>query len=237
MQQIILKMSLQHNSITADYNRAVLSYIKSAIQTYNSEIFESWFGREKTKRKSYTFSVLFPQPQFGKGRIKLSEARFTIYLSAYNLTEYIILYNALLEKRNIWYPFGDNKLLLLDLVTAKIPFISGTSMLVKADSPILVRKHSPDNQDKYLTFENEGFSEAILETIQCATDGLDIPTAGFFIEPVQPKKTVIYHYGMCVNANIGIYKVDGGPELLNYLLLSGIGAATNSGHGKIHAVC
>lgn len=236
MQQMILKIALEHNSITADYNRAVLSYIKSAVQAYNNDIFESWFGKGKTKRKSYTFSVLFPQPKFEKGRIKLHEARCTIYLSAYDLVEYITLYNALLAKRNVWYPVGDNKLLLLDLVTAKIPFISSTSMLVKADSPILARKHSPDNQDKYLTFEDEEFSKAILETIQCATDGLDIPTAGFFIEPVQPKKTVIYHYGMCINANIGIFKIGGSPELLNYLLLAGIGTAANSGHGKIHAL-
>lgn len=39
-----------------------------------------------------------------------------------------------------------------------------------------------------------------------------------------------------IDANIGIYKVTGTPELLNFLYMAGLGCRRSEGHGKFEIV-
>lgn len=233
MQQILMTMRAESDRLTADYNSSMLSFIKAAVHAYDSAIYEEWYGKSTVMRKMYTYSVSLSRPKFEKDYIKLADTLFKVYISTYDMGEYITLYNALNAMRKKKYSFKDNTVQLEDISAINVPMISSDSVIVKADSPIIARKHTDDNKDVFLSYSDEEFNQAILNTIESAVKDKPIRTAGFSIQPVEAKKTVIYHYGMRINANIGSYRITGTPELLNFLLLSGIGSATNSGHGKV----
>lgn len=236
MQQILLTMIAENEQIPIEYNSAILSYIKSAIQSYSSEIYEQWYGKNSVKRKTYTYSVSFSRPQFSENFITVEDTKFKLYLSCYDLGEFITLYNAFLKKRGELYPLKNNSITLDNLALMNIPYISGNSVMIKVDSPIIARNHTNDNKDKFFVFNDESFYSSILNTVKNSIKNTCIDISGFSLTPVDAKKTVIHHYGMRINANIGTYCLTGSPELLNYLLLSGIGSATNSGHGKFHII-
>lgn len=233
MQQILMTMRAEDNQITADYNSLILSFIKAALHSYDREIYEDWYGKNTVKRKMYTYSVSMSHPKFENGHIELADTLFKVYISTYDMGEYIILYNAVNAMRKKKYSYKDNIVQLEDVSAMNVPLISSDSVIVRADSSIIARKHTDDNKDVFLSYSDENFSQTILNTIEMAVKDKPIRTTGFKIEPVDAKKTVIYHYGMRINANIGTYRLTGTPELLNFLILSGIGSATNSGHGKI----
>ena len=53
-----------------------------------------------------------------------------------------------------------------------------------------------------------------------------------YLDFVCSKKVVVNCFGRKIDANIGIYKITGNPELLNILYQSGIGSRRSEGHGK-----
>ena len=67
---------------------------------------------------------------------------------------------------------------------------------------------------------------------------LNIPASaeGFSIIPIKGKKVVADIFGRKVDANIGIYKLTGSPELLNILYLSAMGSRRSEGHGKFEVI-
>ena len=54
----------------------------------------------------------------------------------------------------------------------------------------------------------------------------------FQIVPIKAKKVVAKVFGRPTNASIGIFKLTGSVELLNYLYTAGLGSRRSEGHGK-----
>lgn len=82
------------------------------------------------------------------------------------------------------------------------------------------------------------FEKTLKENIEFMLKKLNVPisTDGFSIVPVKGKKVVQNVFGHMIDANIGIYKLKGTPELLNYLYQAGMGSRRSEGHGKFEII-
>ena len=53
---------------------------------------------------------------------------------------------------------------------------------------------------------------------------------------IKGKKVVVPAFGRLLDGNLGIYKLTGRPELLNFLYLAGAGSRCGEGHGKMEVI-
>ena len=53
------------------------------------------------------------------------------------------------------------------------------------------------------------------------------------IYPYEMKRTIIKNYGIKFPVSMGIFKVEGNKEILDYLYKSGIGSKSSAGFGMV----
>ena len=101
-------------------------------------------------------------------------------------------------------------------------------------SALIVRKHdSTDNSDKYYTCEDLEFGEMVKENLSIFLEklNLEMDISDFSITPLKGKKVVTRTWGRLVDGSIGIYKITGNLELLNFLRAAGLGTRRSIGKG------
>ena len=177
--------------------------------------------------------------RFEGGYVILPEKGFSLNLSTFNLEDLMVLYNSFYGTLHQTYPAEGNHITSFSLQTLPVPEIRSNSVIVKLDSALLVRSHDRKlNRDRFLAFSDDLFFNCLQDTVALALerDQLNFSLDGFAFRPIKPRKTVVDHYHMKVTANTGTYQLEGNPALLNYLLLSGLGSATGSGHGKFRVI-
>lgn len=239
MKQIELCFEIEKNFLPAQYNSLILSFIKSCTQKNIPEEYPEWFGDGETTRKSYTFSCFFPNPKFEKECILLGENYFRVFFSTCEMRDLLLFYNAFLASHGKTYPMSGNRMVLREIYMNNLPKIQSSPIVIKFDSALLVRFHDRDaNRDEYLAFSDARFGAVLKENLAYTLQrsGYDFPLDDFEIMPVKAGKTVVSHFGMRVNANTGIFLLNGSPQLLEHLFLSGLGSAANSGHGKFRVI-
>ena len=242
MKQLRIDFLTENDSLPANYSSLILSYIKASVEKFDPEIYRQWFDKSRDPRllrKSYTFSCYIRGARFEQGRLILPEKSFSLYLSTFKLDDLMTLYNAFYGTLRQKFPAERNSITAVSLDTPSVPEIKSNCVLVKLDSALLVREHNHGlNRDRFLAFSDDRFFDCLRENVALALERgrLNLSLDGFDFRPVHPRKTVVAHYQMKVTANTGVYQLTGNPPLLNYLLLSGIGSATGSGHGKFHVL-
>lgn len=228
--------------LPSNYHSLILSFIKASVEKFDPKVYREWFDKTqdpRTLRKSYTFSCYIRNARFEGGYVILPEKCFSLNLSTFNIHDLMVLYNAFYGTLHQTYPAEGNSITSDSLRTLYIPEIKSNRVLVKLDSALLVRSHDRElNRDRFLAFSDQQFFPCLLDTVTLALerDHQNISLDGFSFQPVKPRKTVVDHYRMKVTANTGTYQLEGDPALLNYLLLSGLGSATGSGHGKFRVI-
>lgn len=245
MKQIKIVFETENDKLPSNYNSLMLSFIKHSVERSDSDLFDVWFNKSRnssTLGKSYTFSCSFPNPRFERGGVRLGNNSFSFFLSTYDLVDLMKLYNAFVGcyQRHERFPMDGNSMEISWIGTTEIPAIVGNRALIKFDSSLLARRHDREtNRDKFLGFEDEGFIESLRASAEIAVRNAGVKTDVNLLElrPVNAKKTVVHYFrDMRVTGNIGTYEISGEPELLNFLLLSGVGSATGSGHGKFRVM-
>lgn len=245
MKQIRVGFETSKNQLPLNYNSLMLSFIKHAVETYDPSLYDEWFAKTRNASelgKSYTFSCKFPSPRFTQDGIVIAENKFAFFLSTYDFDDLMNLYNAFLGvcNRREFYPVHYNYLSISNLDTVDVPVIAGNRALIKFDSALLARRHDREkNTDEFLDFNSEGFNEALKYSTEASLKlaGLALPVDDLELIPIAPRKTVVHYFsGMRVTGNVGEYEIRGSSELLNFLLLCGLGSATGSGHGKFRVV-
>ena len=90
----------------------------------------------------------------------------------------------------------------------------------------------------YYTYNHPDFGKTLKKNVEIFLEKLEIPlsTEGFSIVPIKGKKIVTDIFGRKTDANIGIYKLTGSPQLLNLLYQSGMGSRRSEGHGKFEVI-
>lgn len=227
-----------------DYRRKFLSYLKSALEDYNQDLFAALYG-EGHSPKSFCFSMYFvPKVIIAKDGITLHSKRFLVWFTTQDVLMGVHLVNALMVRRNKWFPLADcnNKLKALSITKVQEYPITAKAVHFKILSPIVIRDHNKKvGKDWYLTFEDDGFEKIWkrnLKTELQNTFGRDVSgdIEALCIKPIRLKKTVVKSYEIYIPCTIGSLVLEGEKYLLEYLYKAGIGSKRAMGFGCLDVV-
>ncbi|MBO8464129.1 MAG: CRISPR-associated endoribonuclease Cas6 [Firmicutes bacterium] len=235
MIQLKLVFELENTILPLEMERVIVSFLKATIQNYSNDMFERLYSKKRSIMKTYTFSKYLPDATFCNQTIQLSQNRFVVFFSDSNFAQLLEFYNAFVGMRLKKYPMEHNSMKLIQIVTQKRHEIADNEIVVKMQSPLIVRRHDgKTNKDQYYCFHQEEFSEVVKENVVFFVNQVmpELSMEGFSIVPVKGKKVVVPNFGTKIDGNLGIYKITGSKELLNILYLAGIGARRSSGNGK-----
>lgn len=236
-----LVFELDNNILDIQYRKAILSYIKKAIQEYDEELYLQLYAPYSTTKKSFTFAPILPKPIFTKENIQLANPSLTIIFSIYNYAYALHLYNCFYEQKNKKFPLQNhNSMILNKLYMIKEQNVYTNNINIKLSSPLVARYHNQQTKkDTYYCFERPEFKDTLKINIweQMKVEGLDKSLLDDFdIEPIQAKKAVITVYEKKIECSLGIFKLIGNPKLLDYLYKAGIGSKKAMGFGLFEII-
>lgn len=240
MIELRLKFQLEKPELPKAMEKVMVSFFKASLENYSEQLFQEIYSKNKSIIKPYCFSYYLPGAVFEKEKIVLSENYFTMFFSNADLGQTIHWLNAFKLMKSKRYPMNGNSMTLSAVYTQQLPRIRDTEIIVKMQSSLIARKHnSDDNTDIYYTYDHSEFSDVLKENVNIFLQKLNIPlsTDGFSVIPIKGKKVISEAFGRKIDSSIGVYKLTGTPELLNVLLLSGIGTRRSAGHGKFEIIC
>ncbi len=239
MFQFKLSFQTQNPILPKEIDRLLVSFLKASAQNYSQEFFERLYDKSKSIIKGYCYSYYLPGAKFGKNKVVLNQNSFSVYFSDADLKESIQFFNAFKSMKFKQYPMNNNSMKLISVIMQQKQEITDSKIVVKMLSSLLVRRHNAeDNTDIYYTYDQDGFASVLKENVEFFLEkwGYPMSTERFSIEPVKAKKIVTPVFGRNTDANIGVYKLTGSPELLNLLYLSGLGVRRGEGHGKFEVI-
>lgn len=239
--RIKVEFETQNEKIPVEYRRKFISYLKSAFEEYNQDIFTLLYSRGHIP-KSLCFSMYFlPEAKVAKEGVTLHSKRFITRFTTRDVLMGVHLVNALLARHNKWYPLADCDNQLKILKVTKMPEYPITTNAVpfKILSPVVIRDHNEhEGKDWYLTFEDEGFEEVWKRNLKSELHGIFGKDASRDIDalqlkPIQLRKTVILNYGIHLPSTIGSFVMEGEKYLLEYLYKAGWGSKKSLGFGLL----
>ena len=236
-----LKMvfQLQKPEMDIEYRRAFLSLLKSSFMQASPEIYEKFYGPGVTM-KPFTFGVFLVNPEFEDQRVRLKSADITLNFSTYYSDLGIHFYNSLIKNRSRFqaYPLADgNEMRLKRVSLQRERLIWGDEAVFKTLSPFLVRlHHKEDNLDEYLTALHNLFIPKLEENIRVLVSELLGRQERLEFTPVTLKVVPVKHYGQIVEGNVGVIKLKGNPEVLDFIYKVGLGSRRSEGFGLLELV-
>ncbi|MDD3654835.1 MAG: CRISPR-associated endoribonuclease Cas6 [Desulfotomaculaceae bacterium] len=237
-----IEFETECEELPIDYRRKFLSYLKTAIRDYNQDLFAALYGGNTPK--SFCFSVYFlPEVTVAKDGITLHNKRFHVWFTTQDVLMGVHLINALMVRRNKWFPMADcNKLKVLSITKVRERHVTGNVVHFKILSPIVIRDHDEkEGKDWYLTFEDDGFEEIWKRNLKSElqnTFGRDVSNDinALRLKPIHLKKTVVKNYGIFIPCTIGSLVMEGEKYLLEYLYKAGVGSRRSMGFGCLDTV-
>ena len=229
---IDLDLKLEHPRLPRDYRPVFVSLVKSALESNYRDMYSKLYT-QGPYRKSFTFSVSLPKPQFETDYIILSGNDVKCSFSSCDELDTLTLYNAFQKSKERVYPLCDGNSMELSSVYLKpVPVIRESYTEVKFLSPLVVRRHIKGQADKYFVYDDEDFLKCLAEIV---TRQLLVKTF-ISIEPISPRKTVVRSFGTNVRASLGTYRLYSTPDVLNLLLNGGIGSRRSEGFGHFTVI-
>lgn len=218
-----------------------MSWIKKAISEYDENLYLELYQKNSTTKKTFSFAPILSHPVFAKQTVTVETNTIQIIFSAYNYAYGLHLYNSFNSQKFIKFSLDKNSMTLKQIIPITEKEITENSINIKFLSPIIVREHNRETlKDYYYSYLNmpkfkEYLNINILE--QMKAENLDSKLLeGFCIEEIQAKKTVIPVYEQMIEATLGIFKITGKKELLNYMYKSGIGSRKAMGFGLFEII-
>jgi CRISPR-associated endoribonuclease Cas6 len=239
MFQLKLIFKLEYNFLPRDLDKLLVSFLKASAQAYSQNFYDSLYDKSKSIIKSYTYACFLPNAKWETDRIILGKNEFVMYFSDANEAQLIRFFNSFQKMKFQRYPMNQNSMQLTDIYMQQLTEVTDTELVVKMQSPLIVRNHnSQNNKDKYYTYKDEDFNTTLKENIKIFLDkmNLNIPCEDFDIQTIKGKKIVKDVFGRKIDASIGIFKISGNPQLLNLLLKSGMGVRRSQGNGKFEVI-
>lgn len=235
-----IELEFDQNEIPLDYRKYFMSFLKNAFLKYDMEWFNELYHENDPRIKNFTFAIHLNKPEFGRTAILLSDLKVMLNFSTGDPTIGIHFYNSLLKQLYKPYPFGAaNNIVLKNIRLLKDAVIRSDTVAVSTLSPVVIRQHDREtNLDRYYSFEDEGFKDALKANILASAEGFigedieaDINDIEFI--PRKVKSVRVLHYGNKIIGNIGSFIIRGKPYLLEFLLLNGCGSRRSQGFGML----
>lgn len=239
MYQYKLEFKLEKNWLPKEIDRLIVSFLKASAQECSQEFYKRLYENGQSVMKGFTFSYFLPGAKFSKDRIELKNDGFSLFFSDVEQEELLSFFNGFQLMKHKKYSMNGNAMELVSIRMQRLREIKEEEIVVKMQSPLIVRKHnSEDNSDIYFTYGMDGFENALKENIDIFLDrmGLDSETDRFTVQVIKGKKIVVPVFGRNTDAMIGILKLTGSCKLLNILHLSGMGVRRSEGHGKFEVI-
>lgn len=239
MFQFKLQFKLEHKFLPNAMDKLIVSYLKAATLNYDKDMYNKLYDKTKSIIKQYTYSYYLPGAKFENSIIKLKKNEFSMFFSDLNQAELLHFFNAFQLMKFKRYPIQNNSMQLVSVCMQNLDAIKDNQIVIKIQSPLIVRKHnSDDNSDIYYTCGMDGFEEALKDNVRIFIEktGINLETDDFSIQTIKGKKVVVPVFGRNTDASIGIYKLRGSCRLLNILCLAGIGVRRSEGHGKFEII-
>ena len=243
------KDSTKVAEIKMDYAGSLLSLMKLGLSKTDPELFHELYDQHTLKH--FATSVYFPSARFNHDKITLSrENKLVLYFSTSNLKLVTAFYNAFTylhlqsqkARKHLVKPIMFDDKYIADVwkpYRVKDQKITKSEQLFKTVSPIVIEDGSKcflsctdqSNLDEY----NRALRYAINAKVKSNPELAGLVDS-FKFEPISTKKTVKREFNMCVEATLGMFKLTGDPELLNYLQENGLGIKTGTFNGMIVAI-
>ncbi|WP_124101115.1 CRISPR-associated endoribonuclease Cas6 [Ruminococcus sp. Marseille-P6503] len=235
-----LIFQLEDNVLTVNYRECLISFLKSALKQYSGGSFYKEFYGE-CKQKSFSFAVKLPRCSFVKDKILLDGMTVEMYLSSYDLSDMVILYNALNGQRYKEFPLPmNNKLTLKNIFMEHEKDVRAGEMICQTAMPLAVRDHDRStNKDKYYLPDDERFLPKLKEIVLCQLDSAGFDRSlleGFDFAMPEYKKSVVKFKDTYVTGALGLFCMKGCPELIRYLYQAGVGSRRSEGFGYFNIV-
>lgn len=229
-----LNFVIEELFLPRNMNVVFVSFLKHAFCEFDVNLFNKIFKNDKPIPKTYTFNLNYGPCHFVDDQIELRNKSFSIYLSSYNLEEVIEFYNAMLKQRNKKYQIKNNSITLKNIKLIRFNKNEDSSVYIKMMSPLLLIDHNREtNKNNYIVYSDAEFSSIVKRNLFDKLKKLNIQfnVKDFEIYPLKNKKTVAHSYEGTLPVSIGEFKIVGEPQLLDFLLTSGIGSKTSAGFG------
>ena len=236
-----LTMKIANPDIPIEIRRAVLSYIKNALDNCNNgKYYDDYF--KDNQQKDYCFSVIMKKAEYKKDIVTVDGDEIKILFSAGNKTG-MILFSAFIAQKNKPYPLKNGNSMTLKAITnIKTKEITNSKVIFKTTlgGGLCVREHIREgNKDKYYVYNDNDFREKLGEVLL-----RQVTNAGFSrekgmnikVNPIQCKKVVSKHYNGFIDLSIGMLEVEADPKVLQYFYESGIGSRKSEGFGMLELV-
>jgi len=187
---------------------------------------------KRNRPKEYVFSVYF-----GKDakivRKHIEHVRFiNLRISSENdeLIEYILDKTAYLSENGIAFSFGDTKFYAFSIEILPEAFSNSFYTL----SPVVVSK-----EEKYFTPFDEGFKEALIESIKTrfkTLKGYEPDLSIFSFHPKSIKTENIFHYKGYLKAFRGSFDIMATSDVLSFVYKNGLGYRSAQGFGFLESL-
>lgn len=233
--RIKLAFAFGKETLPLDYRRTFMSFIKNSLACYQQESFARYFDKYQCRSKSYAFAVAFPRgTTFGGGAVTLARPNCYLTFSTADFVDIALFYNAFLAQKGRDYPFGtENVLRLTGISYVNVMPVRGNQILVSMLSPFVLRRHCPGNnaKDRYVSCRDDDFTAVAGDILARQLERAGYAGRAVQVEAVDAKMTVISEFQTRFSATIGVLRLTGDEECLNYLLASGMGNRRNAGFG------
>ena len=239
MYQYKLTFELENNRLPRETDRLIVSFLKASAQACSQAFYEKLYDKSRSVLNSYTFSYYLPGAKFAKEKIELESNAFSLFFSDADQQELLMFFNGFQLMKRKKYPMNENSMTLVSVRVQPLPEIREEQIVIRMQSPLIVRRHNPENNtDIYYTCESEEFEQALRENIAVFLDrmGMDAAAESFSIQTVKGKKVVVPVFGRNTDASLGIFKLTGSRRLLTILYHAGLGARRSEGHGKFEVI-
>lgn len=237
-----LDFEIAKEIIDKEYRRTFISFIKQSLsfcRNGNGNFYEKYY--KDTIQKDFTWSVRFTKPIFKENEIILGGNKISVIISTGDTNRTgLILYAAFLQQKYKKFPLANqNFIILKDIKQLHQKVILNENCIFKSfvGSPLCVREHDRENhKDTYYTIDNREFSDKVVEALKRQAEQKDFSkeeVESIEFKPINCKKVVVLHYGVLIDATVGIFEIKAPNLILQDFYQEGLLSRRSQGFGMI----
>ncbi|MFR9275429.1 CRISPR-associated endoribonuclease Cas6 [Finegoldia magna] len=236
-----VNITLNNKEIPKDKNRMFLSFIKHNLSKNNKGCFEKLYGKGITDRKSFALASYLPGAIFNENTITIPNSKIKLTISVADMKLGVEIFNSMMGSVNNTYKYKDCELTTTSLKLLREKRIEDTFEIFKTLSPIVVRDHEKEtNKDWFYDLSEPKGQEVFLRNLKYQLEE-EMPESKYFldelgVEVLKNKKTVAKNYGISVQCNLCVIKINGKSEVLEHIYKSGVGSFKSQGFGLLDII-
>ncbi|OXZ29889.1 CRISPR-associated endoribonuclease Cas6 [Finegoldia magna] len=236
-----VNLILSDKEIPKDKNRMFLSFIKHSLSKNNERCFENLYGKGITNRKSFALASYLPGAIFNENTITIPNKKIKLTISVVDMKLGVEIFNSMMGSVNNTYKYKDCELTTKSVKLLREKKIENSTEIFKTLSPIVIRDHvREDNKDWFYDLNDSKGQELFVRNLKFQLEE-EMPESKYFLEELEVevlknKKTVATNYGINVQCNLCVLKINAKSEILEHIYKSGVGSFKSQGFGLLDII-